>query len=54
MVAGGGASALAHAFERQYSFWRLIGVISLAILGLYALILVGGIVFWIFAAASGG
>lgn len=53
LTSGGGPDALEEAIERQYIFWRLIGIITLVFVMIYALILVGVVAMGIFAAASG-
>lgn len=50
---GGGAAAMEEALERQYSFWRLIGILTLAVIAIYVLILVIAIVVAAFGAFSG-
>ncbi len=45
LTSGGGAGAMEDALERQYSFWRLIGVLTVAVVALYVLIIVVAIVF---------
>lgn len=40
LVDGGGARAMEDALDRQYSFWRLIGVLTLVGIVIYAIILV--------------
>jgi hypothetical protein len=41
---GGGMDRLTHALVCQKSFWRMVGIFTLVVMGLYALILVGGAV----------
>lgn len=52
LVGGGGTAAMEEALARQYSFWRLIGILTLVLFGLYALILVGAVVMGLIAAGS--
>lgn len=50
LAGGGGSAAMEEALEKQYSFWRLIGVLTLAVIALYAVLL---LVVAIAAVASG-
>ncbi len=53
LVSGGGSAAMEEALERQYSFWRLIGILALIVFALYALIIVVAIVAGAFAGFAG-
>jgi hypothetical protein len=52
LLEGGGVDALTDAIARQKSFWRLVGITTVVILGIYGLVIVGGIVVGVIAAAS--
>lgn len=52
-AASGAASDMEDALARQYSFWRLIGILTLVVLVIYALIFIGGIGMAILAGMRG-
>jgi hypothetical protein len=53
LVGGGGAVAMEEALERQYSFWRLIGVLTVVVMVIYAIILIVVVIAAIAASAGG-
>jgi hypothetical protein len=45
LTVGGGVPALTEAIKQQKSFWRLVGIMTVVMMCIYALVLVGMVIF---------
>jgi len=54
LLDGGGQGALEEALSNQKSFWKFSGILGLVMVGIYALVLVGGVLAASLGSARGG
>lgn len=49
LVDGGGGPAMEEALDRQYAFWRLVGILTVVTMVIYVIILIGAVVMGVLA-----